>query len=322
MKAVRVHAYGGPDALRLEEVPLPEPGAGQVRVKLAAIGVNFIDTYHRQGWYPLELPVTLGTEGAGTVDAVGAGVHDLRPGDRVAFAMQQGAYAEYVVVPADKLVPVPAAVDLATAAAVLLQGMTAHYLTHSTFALGREHVALIHAAAGGTGLLLVQMAKLRGARVIGTVSSEAKAQRAREAGADEVILYSQQDFVAETRRLTDGAGVHVVYDSVGKSTFEGSLDCLRPRGYLVLFGQASGPVPPFDPQILNRKGSLFLTRPSLGHYTLTRDELLARARDVFQAIENGQLRVSIDRTLPLSEAATAHQLLESRATSGKLLLIP
>ncbi|WP_029215208.1 quinone oxidoreductase family protein [Kallotenue papyrolyticum] len=322
MKAVRVHAYGGPDALRLEEVPLPEPGAGQVRVKLAAIGVNFIDTYHRQGWYPLELPVTLGTEGAGTVDAVGAGVRDLRPGDRVAFALQQGAYAEYVVVPADKLVPVPAAVDLATAAAVLLQGMTAHYLTHSTFALSREHVALIHAAAGGTGLLLVQMAKLRGARVIGTVSSEAKAQRARDAGADEVILYTQQDFVAETRRLTDGAGVHVVYDSVGKTTFEGSLDCLRPRGYLVLFGQASGPVPPFDPQILNRKGSLFLTRPSLGHYTLTRDELLTRARDVFQAIENGQLRVSIDRTLPLSEAAEAHRLLESRATSGKLLLIP
>ncbi len=322
MKAVRIHRYGGREALQLDDIDVPEPGPGEARVKLAAAGVNFIDVYHRLGLYKLDTPFTLGTEGAGVVDAVGEGVREVKKGDRVAFTMHNGAYAEYVVVPAHKLVPVPEAVDLATAAAVMTQGMTAHYLTHSTFPLQAGHHALVHAAAGGTGLLLVQMAKQRGARVIGTVSTEEKAQRARAAGADEVILYTEQDFVAETKRLTDGQGVHVVYDSVGQQTFDNSLDCLRPRGYMVLFGQSSGPVPPLDPQVLNRKGSLFLTRPYLSHYLLDRDELLWRARDVFRAIEDGDLKVRIDRTLPLSEAAEAHRALESRETSGKVLLIP
>lgn len=322
MKAVRVHRYGAHEALQLDNIPLPEPGPGEARVKLAAAGVNFIDVYHRIGLYKLDTPFTLGTEGAGVVDAVGDGVDEIKPGHRVAFAMHQGTYAEYAVVPAHKLVPVPEAVDLATAAAVMLQGLTAHYLTHSTFPLEPGHDVLIHAAAGGTGLLLVQLAKQRGARVIGTVSTAEKAQRARNAGADEIIRYTEQDFVTETRRLTDGQGVHVVYDSVGQATFNGSLDCLRPRGYMVLFGQSSGPVPPLDPQVLNRKGSLFLTRPSLAHYTQDRDELLGRARDVFGAIEDGNLKARIDRTLPLSEAAEAHRALESRQTSGKVLLIP
>jgi NADPH:quinone reductase len=322
MKAVRVHSYGGREALQLDEVATPQPGPGEARVKLAAAGVNFIDVYHRMGLYKLDTPFTLGTEGAGIVDAVGEGVREVKKGDRVAFAMHNGTYAEYVVVPAHKLVPVPEAVDLATAAAVMTQGMTAHYLTHSTFPLQQGHYALIHAAAGGTGLLLVQMAKQRGARIIGTVSTQKKAERARAAGADEVILYSEQDFVAETKRLTGGQGVHVVYDSVGQQTFDGSLDCLRPRGYMVLFGQSSGPVPPLDPQVLNRKGSLFLTRPYLSHYILDRKELLWRTGDVFRAIEDGDLKVRIDRTLPLSEAAEAHRALESRETSGKVLLIP
>ncbi len=322
MRAIRVHDYGGPEVLRLEDLPVPEPGPGEARVKIAAAGVNFIDIYHRSGQYKGVLPMTLGMEAAGVVDAVGPDVSDVQVGDRVVYAMRQGAYAEYAIVPATMLVRVPEGIDLHQAAAVMLQGMTAHYLAHSTYPLRPGDIALIHAAAGGVGLLLVQIAKRCGARVIGTVSTEEKAALAREAGADDIILYTQEDFSAAVRRLTDGAGVHVVYDSVGKTTFEGSLDCLRPRGYLVLFGQSSGAVPPFDPQVLNAKGSLFLTRPSLGHYLLTRDELLWRAGDLFAWMAAGELKVRIDATYPLEQAAEAHRALASRATSGKLLLLP
>jgi len=322
MRAIRVHDYGGPEVLRLEDLPVPEPGAGEARVKIAAVGVNFIDIYHRSGQYKGVLPMTPGMEAAGIVDAVGPDVSDVQVGDRVVYAMRQGAYAEYAIVPATMLAPVPKSIDLHQAAAVMLQGMTAHYLTHSTYPLRPGEVALIHAAAGGVGLLLVQIAKRCGARVIGTVSTEEKAALAREAGADDIILYNQEDFSAAVRRLTDGAGVHVVYDSVGKTTFEGSLNCLRPRGYMVLFGQSSGAVPPFDPQVLNAKGSLFLTRPSLGHYLLTRDELLWRAGDLFAWMAAGELKVRIDATYPLEQAAEAHRALASRATSGKLLLLP
>ena len=322
MRAIRVHDYGGPEVLRLEDLPVPEPGAGEARVKIAAVGVNFIDIYHRSGQYKGVLPMTPGMEAAGIVDAVGPDVSDVQVGDRVVYAMRQGAYAEYAIVPATMLAPVPKSIDLHQAAAVMLQGMTAHYLTHSTYPLRPGEVALIHAAAGGVGLLLVQIAKRCGARVIGTVSTEEKAALAREAGADDIILYNQEDFSAAVRRLTDGVGVHVVYDSVGKTTFEGSLNCLRPRGYMVLFGQSSGAVPPFDPQVLNAKGSLFLTRPSLGHYLLTRDELLWRAGDLFAWMAAGELKVRIDTTYPLEQAAEAHRALASRATSGKLLLQP
>ena len=322
MRAIRVHDYGGPEVLRLEDLPVPEPGAGEARVKIAAVGVNFIDIYHRSGQYKGVLPMTPGMEAAGVVDAVGPDVSDVQVGDRVVYAMRQGAYAEYAIVPATMLAPVPEGIDLHQAAAVMLQGMTAHYLTHSTYPLRPGDVALIHAAAGGVGLLLVQIAKRCGARVIGTVSTEEKAKLARDAGTDDIILYTQEDFSAAVRRLTDGAGVHVVYDSVGKTTFEGSLNCLRPRGYMVLFGQSSGAVPPFDPQVLNAKGSLFLTRPSLGHYLLTRDELLWRAGDLFAWMAAGELKVRIDATYPLEQAAEAHRALASRATSGKLLLQP
>lgn len=322
MRAIRVHDYGGPEVLRLEDLPVPEPGPGEARVKIAAAGVNFIDIYHRSGQYKGTLPMIPGMEASGIVDAVGPDVSDVQVGDRVVYAMRQGAYAEYAIVPATMLAPVPAGIDLHQAAAVMLQGMTAHYLTHSTYPLRQGDIALIHAAAGGVGLLLVQIAKRCGARVIGTVSTEEKATLAREAGADDIILYTREDFSAAVRRLTDGAGVHVVYDSVGKTTFEGSLDCLRPRGYMVLFGQSSGAVPPFDPQVLNAKGSLFLTRPSLGHYLLTRDELLWRAGDLFAWMAAGELKVRIDATYPLEQAAEAHRALASRATSGKLLLLP
>jgi NADPH2:quinone reductase len=322
MKAIRVHQYGGPEALRYEEAPLPEPGAGEARVKIEAAGVNFIDVYRRTGKYPAQLPITLGEEGAGVVDAVGPGVSDVKPGHRVAYAMQQGAYAEYAVVPASKLVLSPHNVDTRQAAAVMLQGMTAHYLCYSTYPLQPGDTALIHAAAGGVGLLLVQVAKRCGVRVIGTVSTEEKARLVREAGADEVILYTQVDFEAETRRLTAGQGVDVVYDSVGKTTFDKSLNCLKPRGYLVLFGQSSGPVPPLDPQVLNAKGSLFLTRPYLGHYIADREELLERSGDLFQWMASGELQVRIDQAFPLAEAAEAHRYLEGRKTKGKLLLIP
>jgi NADPH2:quinone reductase len=320
MKSIQVNVPGGPENMQLADAPMPAPGPGQALVRIAASGVNFIDVYFRTGLYKADLPVTLGSEAAGTVEAVGEGVTDVKPGERVAYAMARGSYAEYAVVPAAMLVPIPDAVDFRTAAAAMLQGMTAHYLTHSTFALKSGDTCLVHAAAGGAGGLTIQMAKMLGARVFGTVSTEEKAQIAREHGAHEVILYTEQDFAAEARRLTDGRGVDVVYDSVGKTTFEKSLNSLRPRGMLVLFGQSSGPVPPFDPNILNGKGSLFLTRPSLGHYVSTRDELLWRAGDVLNWIAAGKLKLRIDRTYPLADAASAHRDLESRKTAGKLIL--
>src|ERR687898_145993 len=305
MKAIRIHEFGGPEVLGYEDVEIPEPGPGQARVKLAASGVNFIDVYQRTGLYPGDLPRTLGLEGAGEVDAVGEGVDDVSPGDYVAFASTPGSYAEYVV-----------------AAAAMLQGMTAHYLTHSTFPLEEGQTALVHAAAGGVGHLLVQLAKMRGATVIGTAGTEEKAKLAREAGADEVILYTEQDFVEETNRITGGEGVHVVYDSVGKETFDGSLDVLRTRGYMVLFGASSGPVPPFDPQTLNQKGGLFLTRPALAQYTATREELLWRAESLFSWIGQNNLDIRIGGTYSLETAEQAHRDLEGRKTTGKLLLIP
>jgi NADPH2:quinone reductase len=319
MRAIRVHEPGGPERMTLEDLPTPEPQPGEALVRVAFSGVNFIDVYHRTGAYPMPLPLTLGSEGAGTVEAVGEGV-ELEPGARVAWAMERGSYAERQVVAAWKLVPVPDDVDLATAAAIMLQGLTAHYLTHSTFPLGRDHVALVHAAAGGVGQLLCQIAHLRGARVIGTVSTEEKARMARAAGADEVILYTKESFREATRRLTDGRGVDVVYDSVGKTTFEDSMDSLAPRGYLVLYGQSSGPVSPIAPGTLAKKGSLFLTRASLAHYIADREELLARARDLFGWLRSGALSVHVHRRLALDEAPEAHRLLEGRSTAGKLLL--
>lgn len=323
MKAIQVNEHGGPEVLSYEDVPVPEPGPGEARVRLAAAGVNFIDVYQRTGRYKKDLPFTLGQEGAGEVEAVGEGVENLSVGDHVAFASVMGAYAECVVAPADRLVPVNVTlVEARLAAAAMLQGMTAHYLTHSTFPIQEGQAALVHAAAGGVGLLLCQMAKMRGATVIGTAGNEEKAQLARDAGADEVIVYTEQDFVEETRRITSGEGVHVVYDGVGQATFDGSLDCLRPRGYMVLFGASSGPVPPFDPQVLNQKGGLFLTRPSLAQYTATREELLWRAESVLSWIGNNSLEVRIGGTYSLSDAARAHRDLEGRKTTGKLILVP
>jgi len=322
MKAVRVHKYGGPEVLTIDEVPVPEPKAGEARVKIEAIGVNYIDIYQRTGLYPLKTPFTLGTEGAGIVDAVGPNVTEVKKGERVGYAMIPGSYAEYAIVPAARLVPIPPNIDARSAAALMLQGMTAHYLTHSTYPLKKGETALLHAAAGGVGLLLIQIAKQLGATVIGTVSTEAKAKLAKEMGADHLILYTQSDFLAEVKKLTDGRGVNVVYDSVGQTTFDKSLDCLRPRGYLVLFGQSSGPVPPFDPGKLAAKGSLFLTRPSLAHYTLERSELLQRANEVFNWTATGKLKVRIDKTFPLAEAAEAHRQLEGRKTTGKVILLP
>lgn len=309
--------------MRSEAIELPEPGPGQVRIAVAAAGVNFIDTYHRTGLYPRERPFTLGLEGAGTIEASGEGVSDdLQPGARVAWTNVPGSYASHVIADAERLVPVPEGVTSEDAAAVMLQGMTAHYLVHDTYPVGAGTVCLLHAAAGGVGLLVCQMAKQRGARVIGTASSANKAERARQAGAADMILYTSQDFRAEVERLTGGEGVHVAYDSVGKSTFEGSLACLRRRGMLVLFGQSSGPIGSFDPLMLSRGGSLYMTRPTLFDYTATRAELLARAGAVLGAVASGALRVSIDRTLPMDDAAEAHRLLEGRKTSGKLLLTP
>jgi NADPH2:quinone reductase len=322
MKLIRVHEFGGPEIMQLEDAPVPEPKPGTVRVKIEAIGLNFIDIYQRSGLSKPPLPFTPGQEAAGTVDAVGEGVKDFSVGDRVGYSFTLGAYAEYAVVPADKLVPIPDEVDTRLAAALLLQGMTAHYLTHDTFPLERTHTALIHAAAGGTGQLLVQVAKICGARVIGTVSTQEKASTAMRAGADEVINYAEQDFEAEVKRITEGRGVDVVYDSVGRNTFDKSINCLRPRGYLVLFGHSSGPVAPVDPLMLNTRGSLFLTRPSLGHYTATRVEILARASDLFRWVTQGELQVNIDRTYPLAQAADAHRALDGRTTQGKVLLIP
>lgn len=319
MRAIRVHQPGGPEAMRLEELPVPEPGPGQALVRLSYAGVNFIDVYHRSGLYPLPLPFTPGSEGAGVVEAVGSGVDRIRVGDRVAYAGVPGSYAEFVAVDASRLVPVPEAVPLDVAAAVMLQGMTAHYLTHSTYPLEVGDVALVHAAAGGVGLLLVQLAKRRGARVIGTVSTEEKARLARDAGADEIVFYTRENFRDAVLRLTGGRGVDVVYDSVGRTTFDDSLASLRPRGMMVSFGQSSGPIPPFDPLVLGR-GSVFFTRPSLAHYVAEREELLWRANDLFEWIGCGELRVRIDRALPLESAQEAHRLLEGRKTAGKLLL--
>jgi NADPH2:quinone reductase len=306
--------------MQLEVMGPPEPGPGQVRLKVEAVGVNFIDLYQRSGQYRPALPFTPGQEAAGVVDMVGEDVTEFKVADRGAYAFVLGAYAEYVIVPVEKLVPIPQGVTSKTAAALMLQGMTAHYLATSTFPIQSGHTAIVHAAAGGTGQLLVQMIKQRGGRVIATASTVEKLEIARQAGADEVCLYA--DFEVEARRLTNGHGVDVVYDSVGKATFEGSLNCLRPRGYIVLFGQSSGAVPPLDPQVLNAKGSLFLTRPSLGHYTLTRDELLQRAGDCLSMVAEGKLKVTIDRELPLEQAAESHRALASRGTSGKVVLIP
>ncbi len=322
MKAVRFHEFGGPEVLRYEDVAEPEPGPGEAVVKLGACGVNFIDTYQRTGAYKVGLPHTAGQEGAGEVVAVGEGVANVVASDRVAFSGTTASYAEMVRVAAGRLVKLPDGVDDQTGAAVLLQGMTAHFLATSTFPLGSGHACLVHAAAGGVGLLLTQIAKMRGARVIGTVSTEEKAELARGAGADEVILYTEQDFVAEVKRITDGKGLDVVYDSVGKDTFDGSLDCLAERGYLALFGQSSGRVPPVDPQTLNAKGSLFLTRPTLGSYTRTREELDWRAGELFGWIAEGALNVRVGGTFALSDAAEAHRELEGRRTTGKVLLIP
>lgn len=321
MLAVEVKKHGGPEVLEPAEVDRPRPAERQVLVRTEAIGVNFIDVYHRGGLYRIDPPFIPGSEAAGRVEEAGSGVRHFKRGDRVAWAGVIGAYAEYAVVPQERLVPLPQDIDARTAAAAMLQGMTAHYLATSTFPLKSGDSALVHAAAGGVGALLVQVAKLRGARVFGTVSTEEKATIAREAGADEVILYTRSDFEAELMRMTANSGVSVVYDSVGKTTFEGSLNCVARRGMLVMYGQSSGPVPPFDLLRLS-KNAIFLTRPSLGHYTATGDELLMRARELFDWIRSGKLRLRIDRELPLGQAAEAHRLLESRSTAGKLLLIP
>lgn len=320
MKAILVHECGGPEQMKLEEVAPPKPGPGQALVEIAWSGVNFIDIYFRTGLYKADAPVSLGMEGAGTVTEVGPAVTDVKPGDRVAYAMARGSYAEYAVVQSWQLVKLPEKIGLEQAAAAMLQGMTAHYLSHSTFPLRDRHVALVHAAAGGVGLLLVQMAKRLGAIVIGTVSTGEKAKKARDAGADHVVLYTQQDFQEEARKFTEGKGVDVVYDSVGAATFEKSLDSLRPRGMMVTYGNASGPVPPVSPLILSQKGSLFLTRPTLASYAATREELQWRAGDVLGWAADGSLELHIEREYPMADAAQAHIDLAGRKTTGKLLL--
>jgi NADPH2:quinone reductase len=322
MKAIQVKQVGGPEALELVELPVPEPKANEAVVKIVAAGVNFIDVYFREGRYKAVPPFVLGQEAAGDVVAVGRDATSVKVGDRVAYAMVQGSDAEYAAVPADNLVKIPEGVSYQQAAAALLQGMTAHYLSHSTYPLKKGETALVHAAAGGVGLLLTQMCRNLGARVIGTVSTQEKAKLAREAGADDVILYTQTDFETETKRLTGGKGLDVVYDSVGKITFEKGLNLLRPRGYMVLFGGSSGAVPPFDPMQLAQKGSLFVTRPTLGHYVLTREELEMRAGAVFSMIAAGKLKLRIEHTYPLKDVAQSHRDLEGRKTTGKILLLP
>jgi len=322
MKAVRIHTPGGPEVLAYEDVPEPRPKAGEAVVKVDAAGLNYIDVYYRSGLYKAELPMTLGMEAGGVVTAVGPNVTEVKVGEKVAYTGVPGAYAQYAAVPAQRLVTLPAGVSTKQGAAAMLQGMTAHYLACSTYPLKKGDTCLVHAAAGGVGLLLVQIAKMRGARVIGTVSTEEKAKLAREAGADEVIFYTKQDFEAEVKRLTSGKGVQVVYDAVGKTTFEKGLSCLAPRGTMVLYGQSSGPIGVFDPQILSAKGSVFLTRPSLFHHVATREELLARAGDVLGWIRDGKLRLRTEFEFPLKEAAEAHRALEGRKTTGKVLLIP
>ena len=321
MKAIRIHNYGGPEVLKYEDVPVPTAGKSEAVVRIATAGVNYIDIYFRTGLSKAaQLPFTPGQEGAGTVTAIGDGVTEVQVGDRVAYAMTQGSYAEYAVVPAWKLVKLPDNVDFKLGAAIMLQGMTAHYLTHSTFPLKRGHKALVHAGAGGVGLLLTQVAKKLGATVYATVGSDSKAELAHAAGADETIIYSKLEFESEVKRLAPG-GVDVVYDSVGASTFEKSLNCLRPRGYMVLYGHSSGPVAPIDPGALVAKGSLFFTRPSLAHYATTRDEILSRTSDLFRWMQAGELKFKVDHVFPLAEAAKAHEALAGRRTTGKVVLM-
>ena len=321
MKAIQVKRTGGPEVLELAELAVPEAKGNEAVVKLTAAGVNFIDVYYREGRYKAVLPFVPGQEGAGQISSVGPDVKQLKVGDRVAYTAIMGSYAEYAVVPEDRLVKIPQGVSYQQAAGAMLQGMTAHYLSQDTYPLKKGETALVHAAAGGVGLLLVQMAKNIGARVIGTVSTEEKAKLARDAGADDTILYTQSDFEIETRKLTDGHGVDVVYDSVGKTTFEKGLNVLRPCGYMVLFGGSSGAVPPFDLIQLSQKGSLYVTRPTLAHYIATREDLERRSGDVFGMIAAGKLKLRIDHTYPLKDAAQAHRDLESRKTTGKLLLL-
>ncbi len=320
MKAAYIEQTGGPEVLRFGDRPIPEPAKGEVLVKLAASGVNFTDLNARSGINKVPLPAILGSEGAGTVERAGEGVTAFQPGDRVAYCMVRGSYAEYAAVPAKMLVRIPEGVDFPSAAAAMLQGMTAHYLTHSTFPIQKGHTALVHAAAGGTGRLLVQIAAMLGARVIGTVGTPAKAALAREAGASDAILYDQQDWVAEVKRLTGGAGVDVVYDSVGQATYLKGFECLKPRGMMVHFGVSSGPIEPFDTRTLTAKGSLFLTRPTLNSHISNPDELAWRSADIFRWIAEGKLQLRIDREYPLAEAAQSHRDMEARKTTGKLLL--
>ena len=322
MKAMRFHQHGGPEVLVYEDAPTPEAGPGEAIVRIEAIGLNYIDTYHRDGLYPVELPCIPGMEAAGTIARIGDGVEGVNVGDRVAYAGALGAYAEEAAVAVDRLVPLPDDISCEVGAAAMLQGMTAHYLAHSSYALGKDDTALIHAGAGGVGLLLIQMAKRLGARVLTTVSTEEKEQLARAAGADEVIRYTERDFAEDIMTLTDGRGVDVVYDSVGKTTFDKSLDVLRPLGYLVLFGQSSGPVEPVDPGILNVKGSLFLTRPTMAHYIPTREALLQRAGDVLGWIGSGELDLRIGDRFALADAADAHRALQGRKTTGKVVILP
>ena len=322
MKAIRVHTPGGPDVMKLEDVPEPKAGPGQVVVKLEAAGLNYIDVYFRTGTYKAPLPLTPGLEGAGTVTQVGDGVKDLKVGDRVAYTGIPGSYAQMNVAPADRLVKLPDKLSFRDGAAAMLQGMTAHYLTRSTYPLTSGDICLVHAAAGGMGLLLTQLGKMFGATVIGTVSTDEKAALAKEAGADHVILYSKQDFVAEVKRITNNRGVDVVYDGVGATTFEKGLTCIRPRGVMALYGAASGPVAPLDLQLLNANGSLFVTRPSLNHHIASREELVQRSGDMLGWIRDGKLKLRVETTFPLDKAAEAHRALEGRKTTGKVLLIP
>lgn len=322
MKAIRIHAAGGPEAMRLDDVAQPTPKAGEAVVKVDAAGLNYIDIYFRSGQYKAEYPLTLGLEAGGTVTAVAPGVSEVKVGDKVAYTGVPAAYAEYAAVPAARLVVLPAGVSTRQGAAAMLQGMTAHYLACSTYPLKKGDTCLVHAAAGGVGLLLCQIAKMRGARVIGTVSTDDKAKLAREAGADEVIIYTRQDFEAEVKRMTDGKGLQVVYDAVGKTTWDKSINSLAPRGMMALYGQSSGPIGQIDPGILNAKGSLFLTRPSLNHHIASRDELLARAGDVLGWIRDGKLKLRMEFDFPLKDAAEAHRALEGRKTTGKVLLVP
>jgi NADPH2:quinone reductase len=322
MKAIRVNAPGGPDVLRFEDTPEPTPKAGEATVKVDAAGINYIDVYQRSGQYKLALPLTLGLEAGGTVTAVGSNVSEVKVGDKVAYTGVPGAYAQYAAVPAARLVVLPQGISTRQGAAAMLQGLTAHYLACSTYPLKGGDTCLVHAAAGGVGLLLCQIAKMRGARVIGTVSTEDKAKLAREAGASDVILYTKQDFEAEVKRLTDGKGLQVVYDSVGQTTFDKGFNCLAPRGMMALYGQSSGPIGPFDLQVLNAKGSLFVTRPSLNHHIITRAELLQRSEELLGWIRDGKLKLRTEYEFPLKDAADAHRALEARKTTGKVLLIP